>query len=81
MKGRGARIHENGISVCNKACGLCTDGILEIDVGNGSDHIVLAAVRRHLVRKLDSAVESDDRALSLESSDVRSYRGAGNAKP
>ena len=44
MKGGRARVHENGISVCNKARSLRADGILKINVCNGSDHIVLAAV-------------------------------------
>ena len=64
-----------------KAGSFCTDRIFKINVGDGPDHIVLTAIRRHLVGKLDTAVESDDRALSLESPDIRSYRGACNAEP
>ena len=79
MKSRGARIHENGIAASDKTCSLCAYGILKINVGNGSYHVVLAAVRRHLVRKLDPSVESYDRAFSLKGSDICSYRSARNA--
>ena len=44
VKSRRARIHKNGVAAAYKARSLCTDCILEINVCNGSDHIVLAAV-------------------------------------
>ena len=75
------RIHKNGVAASYERCSLSTYGILKIHMCDGSDHIVLAAVGRHLVRKLYSAVKSHDRALTLKCSDISSDGCAGNAKP
>ena len=71
MKSRRARIHENGGTVSNEFGGTLSNLVFEIDMGNGADHIILAAVRRRSARKPYSAVESDDRAFSLERSESR----------
>ena len=80
MKSRRTGIHEDRHAVRNEICGSLSDLVFEIDVGHGADHVIFSAVRRHSARKPYSAVESDDRALSFELSDVSPQSRSGNAK-